>query len=151
MTSIDTILNILSKKTVGNTSYYQLISLEEYLRNSKIDVISLSEWTALPFYFCEKGVLELYDFELNIRRNEQPDMNRLILEKTGRQRIEDVFPAIRLKLEACTIELTNKEKGITRERLLQYLAFVKNAKELEQRIGQLGEVYTPAKLYFESF
>ena len=51
-----------------------------------------------PFYICSKGILEIYDYELNIRLVEFKQYERYLLSRTGASQMKEIDELIEDKL-----------------------------------------------------
>ena len=61
----------------------------------------LEDITILPYYIHNKRIMELYDYELNIRLVDSPDVDRSILKRTGKLSIDEIDTRVLSKLQNC--------------------------------------------------
>ena len=98
------ILEAAKTINLSNPKYYELNSfIDKLVQFNEVEVIA-EDTILTPFYICEQGILEIYDYELNLRKVNSPSINNFILTKTGKRSLDKVDPTIEQKLKHCYIE-----------------------------------------------
>jgi len=149
MKTIREILESISQIEVSNCQYYKFLSLNTFLTSVKSEKIVQEELILTPYYICEKGILEIYDYELNVRLVEKKDSNGYFLKKTGKTALEEIDKCVLKKLTMCYIELINENLGV--DIILNYIKFVLESNELKARIEKIDDYFDYEKLFFEVY
>lgn len=145
------LLELTIVREEAGTKYYNLNNFLNTLDEIDEENIKMEDMIITPFYISDLGILELYDFELNFRLVKQDNQENFMLEKTGKQNIGDIPSEIRKKLENCYIEVVKPNKSLSIFKLREYMLYVKNSKEINERVIQALEEYDTNRLYFEVF
>ena len=136
---------------VSNGSYYNLIDFFNILNQlGKVDIY-VDEYILTPFYICNNKVLELYDYELNIRLVESPSFNTFVLRATGKANFTDVDPEIIRKFENRYLETILPNKSLPVSKLLEFIRYVRKSNEIEKRVCDCFHEFHDSKLYFEVY
>lgn len=135
----------------SNVRYYNLDSFEKLLLEKTNINVKIEDMIITPYYINSYGVLELYDYELNIRNVEHPNFEQFLLSKTGKTNIEDINPNIVEKSKNCYIEIISPQKDISIEFLNKYIEFVKNSSEISERVFNSFNEFDTKNLYFEFY
>ena len=148
MKEIKNIVIELANTTVANNKYYSLLSLLEVLSKLEEDIF-LEDIIIIPYYIYNNRVMELYDYELNIRVIDKPDVEKYILQRTGKQSIKEIEPRILNKLKNCYIGLDRKNGILTTNMLIQYIHYVLDSTELQDRVEKSLGDFSESEYYFE--
>ena len=148
MKSLNDLLKSISTIERSNTKYYSLNDLHNVLKKMYGEKIKVDDAILTPFYICELGVLEIYDYELNLRLVDQPSFETFILTKTGKKSINEVNTEIERKLRSCYVELVKPQKFLLTNMLADYVDYVKNSYEIKERISLYLHEFDNNKLYF---
>lgn len=149
--NLNDLLNTISILERSNAKYYKLNDLHNALNKMSEKEMEVEDTILTPFYICDLGILEVYDYELNIRLVDQPSLENFILTKTGKESIDEVTFEIRKKLSNCYLELVKPLSVISIERLEKYVNYVKESSEIKKRIEEYLHEFDDRKLYFEIY
>lgn len=149
--SLNDLFNSISSLERSNTKYYRLNDLHNALNKMYGEEIEVDDTILTPFYICGLGVLEIYDYELNIRLVDRPSEETFILTKTGKRSINEVSSEIERKLRSCYLELVKPQKFLSTDMLKKYVDYVKTSPEIKERIGEYLHEFDDDKLYFEIY
>ena len=149
--SLNDLINSISALERSNTKYYRLNDLHNALNKMYGEEIEVDDAILTPFYICDLGVLEIYDYELNIRLVDQPSGETFILTKTGKKSINEVNSEIEQKLRSCYLELVKPQRFLLINMLEKYVDYVKNSPEIKERIRENLHEFDNDKLYFEIY
>jgi len=148
---LNSLINELDYLDLAGVKYYSLNSFEKLLTKIPNKNIEIMGVIIAPFYISDSRVFELYDYELNIRVVDAPNFNNFILSKTGVNTISEIDSKIVHKLSNCYAELIKPEKNIQADILYNYIKFVKNSSEINERIVNLHHEFDDNKLFFEIY
>ncbi len=149
--SLNELLNTISALERSNTKYYRLNDLLNALNKTYGEELEVDDTILTPFYICDLGILEIYDYELNIRLVDRPSKENFILTKTGKKSIDEVNTEIEHKLRSCYLELVKPQKSLSIDKLEKYINYVKTSPEIKERIEEYLHEFDNGKLYFESY
>jgi hypothetical protein len=149
--SLDDLINSISALERSNTKYYRLNDLHNALNKMYGEEIEINDAILTPFYICDLGVLEIYDYELNIRLVERPSEETFILTKTGKKSINEVSSEIVQKLRNCYLEIVKPQRFLLTNMLEKYVDYVKTSPEIKERISEYLHEFDNDKLYFEIY
>lgn len=149
--SLYDLLNTISVLERSNTKYYKLNDLYNVLEKMSEEEIEVEDTILTPFYICDLGILEIYDYELNIRLVERPNAENFILTKTGKKSIDQVSSEIEEKLRSCYLELVKPQKLISTDSVEEFVNYVRSSPEIKERIGEYLHEFDDNKLYFEIY
>lgn len=149
--SLNDLLNSISALERSNTKYYKLNDLHSALNKMYGEEIEVSDTIITPFYICDLGVLEIYDYELNIRLVDRPSEETFILTKTGKKGINEVSSEIVRKLRSCYLEIVKPQRFLLTNMLEKYVDYVKTSPEIKERISEYLHEFDNDKLYFEIY
>ncbi|MDF2884629.1 MAG: hypothetical protein K0R54_5198 [Clostridiaceae bacterium] len=149
--SLNDLLNSISVLERSDTKYYKLNDLYNTLKKMYGETVELSDTIITPFYICDFGVLEIYDYELNIRLVDSPNKEAFILTKTGKKSINEVNPEIVQKLTNCYLEIVKPQRVLLTNILEKYVDYVKNSPQIKERINEYLHEFDNEKLYFEVY
>lgn len=149
--SLNDLLNSISTLERSNTKYYRLNDLHNVFIKMHGEHIEIDDTILTPFYICDLGVLEIYDYELNIRLVDRPSEETFILTKTGKKSIDEVSTEIKQKLRSCYLELVKPQRFILINMLEKYIEYVKTSPEIKERISEYLHEFDNDKLYFEIY
>jgi hypothetical protein len=136
---------------VSNGKYYKLVDFEKILNHLSESNVEVDEHIITPFYICDKGVLELYDYELNIRQVDSPNIDNFILIKTGKTSLNEVNPVIKQKIRKCYLETIKPNKYLQVSKLQEYFCYVRTSSDLRESINDYLNEYEENKLFFEVY
>ena len=137
--------------SLSNANYYKLIDLNSVLKQlGEIDII-VDEHIITPFYIYNQSVLELYDYELNIRQVNHPDVDNFLLSKTGKQSLDDVSPLVKKKIKNCYLETILPSRSLPVCKILEFIRYVRSSDEIRERIKDCLHEFCEDKLYFEIY
>lgn len=151
MKSLKDLLNSISTIEMAHTKYYRLNDLYNVLNKMHGEEIEVDDTILTPFYICDLGRLEIYDYELNIRLVDRPSEETFMLTKTGKKNIDEVDNEIKQKLRNCYLELVKPQRFISVNRLKNYIEYVRTSPEIKERISEYLHEYDTDKLYFENY
>ena len=149
--SLNDLLNSINTIERSNTKYYRLNDLHNALTKMYGEEIEVDDTILTPSYICDLGVLEIYDYELNIRLVDRPSEETFILTKTGKKSIDEVSIEIEQKLRSCYLELVKPQRFLLSNIMEKYVDYVKTSPEIEERISQYLHEFDNDKLYFEIY
>ena len=149
--SLNDLFNTISALERSNTKYYKLNDLHNALNKISGEEIEVEDTILTPFYICDLGILEIYDYELNIRLVDRPSEENFILTRTGKKSINEVSSEIEQKLRSCYLELVKPQKFLSTDMLKKYVDYVKTSPEIKERIGEYLHEFDEDKLYFEIY
>jgi len=149
--SLNDLINSISTLERSNTKYYRVNDLHNVLNKMHGEEIEVIDTILTPFYICDLGVLEIYDYELNIRLVDRPSDETFILTKTGKKSIDEVSTEIEQKLRSCYLELVKPQKFLLSNLIEKYVYYVKTSPEIKERISQYLHEFDNDKLYFEIY
>lgn len=136
---------------LSNIKYYELNNFYDNLTQVSEDEVLVDDAILTPFYICEQGVLEIYDYELNIRKVTNFDINNFILTKTGKKNIEEVDLSIEQKLRHCYIEIIAPKQSLSINDLKKYVNYLRNSSEVKVRITDALHEFNDNKFFFEVY
>lgn len=151
MISLNELLNSISTIERSNTTYYRLNELHNVLNEMHGKQIEVDDMILTPFYICDLGILEIYDYELNIRIVDRPSEENFILTKTGKKSIDEVGIEIKQKIRNCYLELVKPQRFLEVNMIGKYIEFVKVSSEIKKRISEYLHEFDNDKLYFEIY
>lgn len=152
MKNIYDIIQILRALELPNGEVlYNLDELSKILNAMIEKDIEMCDCIITPYYVCGKKRMELYEFELNIRLTDNPDFNRYILRKTGKNRIEDIPEEIILQQRICYCEIPKINSKLPKIRIQQYIQFLYSNEKLKQEIQKIFGDFEKEKLLFELY
>jgi len=149
MKKIREILDFVSEIEFSKCLYYQFLSLNSILSSMKGEKIEKEDMILTPYYICDKGILEIYDYELNVRVVENVDTKSYFLKKTGKATLDEIDGEILEKMKRCYVEL--KTENLDVDVILGYIEFVLGSKELKDRVEKIDGIYNCEKLFFELY
>jgi len=149
--NLNDLLNSISTFEKSNTKYYRLNDLHNALNKMCGEEIEVDDTILTPFYICDLGVLEIYDYELNIRLVDRPSEEVFILTKTGKDNINEVSIEIERKLRSCYLELVKPKRFLLTNILKKYVDYIKTSPEIKERISEYLHEFNSDNLYFEFF
>lgn len=135
----------------NNGLYYSINHFQKVIKQNINKHIEVVDTIITPFYICDSGILEIYDFELNIRLVDIPQSDTFLLTQTGMSSIEDIEINIKEKLLKCYIEIVNPQRSLPITRINEYISYVITATEIRERVGENVESYNNQNLYFEVY
>lgn len=141
-------LKVLKKFNSNFYSYEDFLILLNELKNKKIKV---EDSIMLPFYICDNKQFELYDYELNIRLVDFPNVDSYILMKTGKASISAIDPLIEQKLRNCYLEASKSDKLLLVQSIIDYIDYTRNSQEIRERVREIFDEFFENKLYFEFY
>lgn len=151
MRRLNDLLDVTKTINLSNAKYYELNSFDDNLAQlSEAEVIA-DDAILTPFYICEQGILEIYDYELNIRKVNSPSTNNFILTKTGKKSLDEVDPAIEQKLKHCYIEIILPKQSLSVNKLQEYVNYLRNSFEVKARISDTLHEFCDSKFFFEVY
>lgn len=151
MRRLSDLLDVTNVINLSNAKYYELNSFDDNLAQlSEAEVIA-DDAILTPFYICEQGILEIYDYELNIRKVNSPSINHFILTKTGKKSLDEVDPAIKQKLKHCYVEILLPKQSLSVSKLQEYVDYLKNSFEVKARISDTLYEFCDSKFFFEVY
>ncbi len=145
------LLGLISSIEKSNGRYYKLNDFFDILDKMTEDEIEVEDTIITPFYICDLGVLELYDYEFNIRLVNSSNVDNFILVKTGKKNLGEVSAEIEEKLRKCYVELVIPQKFLSIFRLQEFIGYVKDSLEIKERIRDTVHEFNGDKLYFEVY
>lgn len=145
------LLNTISALERLNTKYYNLNDFHDALDKISGEEVEVDDTILTPFYICDSGILEIYDYELNIRLVDRSNEENFILTKTGKKSINEVNPEIEQKIRSCYLELVKPQKFLSNDLLKKYVDYVRTSPEIKERIGEYLHEFDDDKLYFEIY
>lgn len=148
MKYFDDLINELKYTIVSNNKYYNLLSLYEEVKKNENLILAVDDKILLPFYIYNNLVYEIYDFELLIKVRGD-SINKYVLEKTGKNKIEFVSEDIFDKLKNCYLPL--KEKYINNTDIITYIEYICNNNELKERLRDIYGKFDVKNLFFEIY
>lgn len=151
MKRLNDLLNSISTFEKSNTKYYRMNDLQNVLNEMHGEQIEVDDTILTPFYICDLGVLEIYDYELNIRLVDCPSEETFILTKTGMKSISEVNTEIEQKLRSCYLEIVKPQRFLSTNMIEKYIRYVKNSPEIKERISENLHEFDNNKLYFEIY
>jgi len=149
MQTIREVLENVSKMEFSNRQYYNFLSLNTILTSMKNEEIEKEDMILTPYYICEKGILEIYDYELTVNIVETKSSKNYFLKKTGKKELIEIDRCILKKLQACYFELVKENLDVNL--VLGYMEFVLESKELKERIEKIDSLFNTKKLFFELY
>ncbi|AGF55476.1 hypothetical protein B0P06_000428 [Clostridium saccharoperbutylacetonicum] len=149
--SLNDLLNSISVLERSDTKYYKLNDFHSALNKMYGEAVELSDTIITPFYICDSGILEIYDYELNIRLVDSHNKEALILTKTGKKSINEVNPEIVQKLTNCYLEIVKPQRVLLTNILEKYVDYVKTSPQIKERISEYLHEFDNEKLYFEVY
>lgn len=151
MRSIKSILSTVSKTNISNAEYYKINEIYNVLCDISGEQIEVNDTILTPFYICDLGVLEIYDYELNIRLVDRPSEENYILTRTGKTSIDDVEREIQEKIRKCYLELVHPQKLLGVNMLMDYFEFIMSSSEIKKRINDYLHGFNEDNLFFEIY
>lgn len=145
------ILSLIDPLDVSNGQYYRLIDIVRILESISEEEIEIEDTIMTVFYVCDQGVLEIYDYELNIRVVEYPNWERFLLSKTGKESVEAVNSDILSKLQRCYIEVVKPQHLLKKQELQEFLNFVKKSSEIRLRVSEMLQEFDENNICFEVY
>lgn len=136
---------------ISNSEYYRLDDFQNALSEAKEDRLEVEDTVITPFYIINSKVYEIYDYELNLRMVDQPNIETFILNKTGKKSLDEVRDDIVHKFENCYLEVIRPQKHLPAYMLLQYIDYVQTSPGLITDISQYFHEYDTRKLYFQIY
>ncbi|AGF55467.1 hypothetical protein Cspa_c16970 [Clostridium saccharoperbutylacetonicum N1-4(HMT)] len=149
--SLNDLLNSISVLERSDTKYYKLNDFHSALNKMYGEAVELSDTIITPFYICDSGILEIYDYELNIRLVDHPNEESFILTKTGKKSIHEISSEIIQKLSNCYLEIVKPQRVLLTNMLEKYVDYVKTSPEIKERISEYLHEFDNEKLYFEVY
>ena len=149
MKTIREVLENVSKTEFSNCQYYNFLSLNTILASMRNEEIEQEDMILTPYYICEKGILEIYDYELTVKIVETKSPKDYFLQKTGKKDLIEIDRSILEKLQACYFELVKENLDINL--VLGYMKFVLESEELKERIEKIDSSFNTEKLFFELY
>lgn len=149
--SLNDLLNTISALERSNTKYYKLNDLHNALNKIAGEKIEVEDIILTPFYICGLGILEIYDYELNIRLVDLPSEENFILIKTGKKSISEVNSEIEQKLRSCYLEVVKPQKFLSTDMVEKFVNYVKNSPEIKERMEKYLHEFDDDRLYFEIY
>lgn len=149
--SLNDLLNTIGALERPNTKYYKLNDFHNALNKISGEKIEVEDIILTPFYICDLGILEIYDYELNIRLVDLPSEENFILIKTGKKSINEVNSEIEQKLRSCYLEVVKPQKFLSTDMVEKFVNYVKNSPEIKERIEKYLHEFDDDRLYFEIY
>lgn len=151
MLNIKDLLKNIEKIKISNGEYYNLQIFYEKLIAINEELKLEDDIIITPYYISEGKVLEIYDYELNIRLVDKVDIDKYLLSKTGKKSIEEINEIILDKLINCYIELEECEQNKLIEKIVKYIQYTVKSDELKKRIEKIYKSFDENKIYFEIY
>jgi len=148
------LLGLLTPLEISNAKYYNLEYFTVILNNFPDEKIEVRDTIILPFYIDEKRyVFELYDYELNIRLVDTPNVDNYLLTITGKSNISEIDIAIEKKLRSLYWEIIKPNKCLPIYKLRKYVDMIQNSEEIIERVERHPSLdnFSKKNLYFEIY
>lgn len=145
------LLEKVNNKIIANSIYFKIDNVTRFNDELSKLIHDIDSIVIIPFYITEKGVYEIYDYELDILFNSGAEVDSLILEKTGKSNINDIDTAILNKLRNCIYVINPFDKASLIIALKKYFEFLDKDKEFKERIPESMGVFEKDNLYFEIY
>ncbi len=142
------VIQVLDVFNISNEEFYKLVDLKEYLVSMKEDNIESSECILTPYYIHENKRLELYEYELNIRKVEKADFEKYLLELTGQKNMEDVPRNVIEVQRNCHIELENDNSFLSINSLIQYVDYILNNVDVRTQVKDCFGSFNVEEIFF---
>lgn len=147
--TLQDLLKSLSEYELFEDKYYNFEDFRKQIELKQSFSISSKGILIAPFYIIKKGIIELYDYDLQINVVENPKIDKYLLTRTGKRNISEIDPFIYNKLKSCYIEIIKPETEISTERLLEYINLIMNAEDVLERIKYHNINQEKQSFYFQ--
>ena len=148
VTLSDIVQQSKTEKRSNGEIFHNLADFRRQLEALKEDSLAVPDCILTPYYIHAGALYELYEYELNIRSNDQPDFHRYLLKKTGQRSVEEIpDQVVRLQKE-CYIEAAKASGRLPVGRLLRYIDFLCAEEAMMSQIQQVFGSYQQNDLWF---
>lgn len=131
------------------SKYINYFNLLDCIVSGEFD--TCADLFAIPFYLTDKGIYELYEYELMIRNEAEFDVENYILTKTGRASIDTVPDDILKRFYVCKIDMKKMKTGALKRALLNYLKELSIDAEMHDRMISVFGTFDIQNIWFEFY
>ncbi len=142
------VIQALDVFNISTEEFYKLIDLKKHLISMDKDNIEVQECILTPYYIHGNKRLELYEYELNIRKVEKLNFEKFLLNLTGQKDIKNIPENIIELQKNCYIKLENDNTFLSINILHQYVDYIINSIELQNQIKDCFGLYNVEEFYF---
>ena len=140
--------SMVFNKISTNEQFYRFKDLEQHLLQLKESKIIVCDSILTPYYISNGLVYELYEYELCIRLVKEIDLEKHLLQKTGKANVNEVSPNTIRLYNKCNIEIPSSVGSLLIKDLLDYIEFVYSETDLIKQINKQFETFNTENLFF---
>ncbi len=136
------------------SEYYKVDDFMCALRKFKYDKIEVVDTLILPFYLVEeKGVYEIYYYELNISIVDKRKIDTYLLMRSGYSSVDEIDVAIREKINNLYLEVIKPDNFVLIKDIIKYIQMLQTAKDLIDVVISIPEFgdFSKENLYFQIY
>lgn len=149
MKELKEIIHLLDfKKVSTNESFYRFKDLEQQLLQLDEPKIIVSDSILTPYYISNNLVYELYEYELNISIVNEFNLEKFLLHKTGKSKIDEIPNNIIKLYDKCYIEVLNSVGNLSVKDLQDYIKYLYNENSLISQVNQYFNEFSTENLFF---
>ncbi|MBE6008656.1 MAG: hypothetical protein E7235_05605 [Lachnospiraceae bacterium] len=151
MNNIENTLQSINSRQISGETFYSMYELKNALESSTDEYIEFGDYGITPYYIADGKILELYEYELTISKDESNSFEEFILNLTGRDSIESV-PADIIELRRnCFIRVENDFYKMKKQLLIDFFDFVMNEVAVRRQVESSFGAYDKKNIFFELY
>lgn len=147
----DIIKSLNAIKLPNEEILYSFMEFNKAVKSIREDDMEIDDCILTPYYLFEGRRLELYEYELNIRLVDKPNLEKYLLKKTGKFKVDDIPPKVVEIQKNCYFEVSKMERKIPIKKIQQYINYLFHSGSLKCQVQQVFDRFKIEELLFEFY